>query len=694
MVAETGIYITWVTGAILVSLAFMPIFKPPYAKLTLDGLIDMFRRYWAHIIVVFSVYVWKDIFDGLDRSIMANTRIDMTPYIYAIEGDVVLWIQQGLRNALLDQILTHFYVMGFMAMTFSFLIYPIYFDDRHMADRVCLSIFWVYIFAIPFYILFNVRVTGDHIPTMQTIAYDLTPEIHNWFTRIDPFTNGMPSLHIGLPFAVWLTLQKWDEDGRWTKFGNFILLFISLTAFTIIYLGIHWLLDIIGGMIIALFAVRMTEKTHKSIWKVFDERRFTHRLARTINNPKEAIRGSNNVVKKIIEPYQEPGKKQTSLFIVVLLISTGGILLWDATHQHFPIEGVEWPTSAAGSGGWLVTIEELPDESIYIAAWNTTSLDNRTISSKPWTSTPSVTTSDTGFALFTNNRIDYFNFDDQTGIMQPLFRTYPDRYIVDISLASDDDEVSILILHNDSISLINQDGNPIFLSEDSFATSITSSNNMLAWAQNSTNGPIINITSMDSQINTNIEINSKDLSSDQTLSTIEIILDYPNSTVTDIKMDGNWVVALVDLGPIDRLILVNILTGNQTILGDPLWQSSSPSISNNNIAFLQISSWNPALSEDEQSDNNDVWIHDVNNNQSTQITHDSTDRKQPQVLKGSVAWIETDSNSGPVLIVYSLGEIFQPYSSIVIQTVIMMLIPLVFVWSSQSIKDKKNKSFS
>ena len=84
MVAETGIYITWVTGAIILSLAFMPIFKPPYAKLTVDGFIDMFRRYWAHIILVFSVYVWKDIFDGLDRSIMANTRIDMTPYVYAI----------------------------------------------------------------------------------------------------------------------------------------------------------------------------------------------------------------------------------------------------------------------------------------------------------------------------------------------------------------------------------------------------------------------------------------------------------------------------------------------------------------------------------------------------------------------------------------------------------------------------------
>ena len=58
MVAETSIYITWVTGAILISIAMMPLFKPQFARISLDGFVDMFRRYWAHMIVVFSVYLW------------------------------------------------------------------------------------------------------------------------------------------------------------------------------------------------------------------------------------------------------------------------------------------------------------------------------------------------------------------------------------------------------------------------------------------------------------------------------------------------------------------------------------------------------------------------------------------------------------------------------------------------------------
>ncbi|MBK64670.1 MAG: hypothetical protein CMB47_04005 [Euryarchaeota archaeon] len=688
MVAETGIYITWVTGAILLSIIFMPIFKPPYAKITTDGFIDMFRRYWAHIIIVFSVYIWKDLFDGLDRSLMANTRIDMTPYVYAIEGDVVLWIQEGFRTILLDQVLTHFYVMGFMAVTFSSLIYPIYFDDRHMADRVCLSIFWVYTFAIPFYLFFNVRVTGDHIPVMETIAYDLTPEIHNWFTRIDPFTNGMPSLHIGLPFAVWLSMQKWDEDGRWIKYRNFLLIFISLTAFSIIYLGIHWLVDIIGGMVIAILAVRMTERTHGRIWNILDERRFSFRLARALDNPKRSFSESLDGLDSVIEPFREPGKKQTSLFIAVLLLSTGSVLLWDATHQHFPIEGSEWPTSTSGKGGWLVTIEELPDETISINTWNTTTLKNYSVTTKPWSMLPDVVTSDEGFALFTEDRIDYFEFNDDFEILQPLFRYYPENSIVDVSLGSNSDGFVIVISHDSFLTLLDIDGPFLSPPVNGPFNAVTASENLIAWSSNSTENLLVNITSFDSQLKSNIEINPRDSLSDTTLLSEDIKIDYLNSTIKELILDGKWLIALVDLGYMDRLVLVDIFSGNQSVLGDPLWHSSSPSIYGNNVAFLQISSWNPTLLNQIPSEPNDVWLYDTVTNQSSRLTYDDINQIQPHALEESIAWTDIKDNGDLEVIVYPLEEIFRPYSSVLIQSAILMLIPLTFVWASQSAREQ------
>jgi len=491
MAAGTGIYITWITGAIILSIAMMPLFKPPYAKLRLEGFIDMFRRYWAHMIVVFSVYLWKDLLDGMDRVLMASTKLDMTPYVYAIEGDIVLWVQQEMRTAALDQMLTHFYVMGFMTATFASFLYPIYFDDRHMADRVSLSMFWVYIISIPFFLFFNVGVTGDHIPAMQTIAYDLTPEIHNWFTRIDPFSNGMPSLHIGLPFAIWLTMQRWDEDGRWVNYRNFLIVFMLVTAFSIIYLGIHWIVDIIGGMAVAILAVELTAKTHSSIWRVADERLFSRRLARAIADPGKSLRGTLSSVYSVFEPLKEPNKRQTSVIIATLLLSTSFVLLWDATHQDFPVEGVEWPTSAAGSDGWLVSVEEVPDGSLEISVWNISDEVGSVVSGAAWETAPKVSISGPFLALHDAQRVDFYELQSDETEFSPKFSRTESNPVLDVAIAqSVSGEPLLVIVHEDSLEIIDGEQGPI---ETTFLGApfsiVAASGQLLAWAD--TTAPVV-----------------------------------------------------------------------------------------------------------------------------------------------------------------------------------------------------------
>ena len=349
---------------------------------------DMFRRYWFHMLIVFSVYLWKDPLDQIDRALMASTRIEITPYIYAIEGDVTLWVQSGFKSPILTEALTHFYVMGYMTAIFSAFIYPIYADDRYMADRVALTMFYVYILALPFYLFLNVRVTGDVIPGMETLAYDLTPEIRNWFVQIDPFTNGMPSLHIGMPFAIWLAFVKWDEDGRWHRFSMALLAFIFLTAFSIVYLGIHWISDMLGGLLVAHFAVLLADKTRESVWGVFDERLIGRRFALMIDNPRQALRKILKMIQKAVEPYRQASRKQTSLAIVTVLFLTTTILVYDATHQSFPLEGVEVPSEATGEGEWMIAINDTADEDTAIIAWNLSTSDSYEVGGAPWPSPP------------------------------------------------------------------------------------------------------------------------------------------------------------------------------------------------------------------------------------------------------------------------------------------------------------------
>ena len=695
MAVGSGIYITWITGAILISVAMMPIFKPPYAKVRIEGFIDMFRRYWAHMIVVFSVYLWKDILDGLDRILMANTQLDMTPYVYAIEGDIVLWVQEGFRNDLLDVILTHFYVMGFMTATFASFVYPIYFDDRHMADRVSLSMFWVYILAIPFYLFFNVRVTGDYIPLMETIAYDLTPEIHNWFTRIDPFTNGMPSLHIGLPFAIWLTMTRWDEDGRWLRFRRFLVIFLVLTAFSIIYLGIHWAIDIIGGMIVAIAAVSVTERTHKGIWTIADERLFTRKIARLIDDPKIFLRGSRNYVREKFSPLKEPGSKQTSVFIAALLLSTGFVLLWDATHQEFPVEGVEWPTSTAGSDDWLIGIEVDPKpdgiNDIEITALNT-SLEERQgiiISGPDWLEEPNVSISGSYLLLNNKTRIDLYDLESSGNPYVPMFSKNTDFEIDICDIGYDGNgNPLVVILTDEGILLMNSDqeiSNLDGIDED--VDTLEVSGNSIAWSfDDDTSGPTVYTSSLtDASSITAVyldvvaEIDQDEFLSEQ--SGIEV--NYSESKIVDIAVDDQLIVAVVDVGPINRTVFADTVSGMQTMISTPIWESSSPSIGNGNVAFLQIPRFQPGAPNSENSEENQVFIYQIESNQTEQLTFDEDEsHSSPQALLGGVGWIET-SNGEAELKWYNLEETFEPYSSVILQTSVVLLIPLVFTWARQ-----------
>ena len=695
MAAGTGIYITWITGAIILSIAMMPLFKPPYAKLRLEGFIDMFRRYWAHMIVVFSVYLWKDLLDGMDRVLMASTKLDMTPYVYAIEGDIVLWVQQELRNAALDQMLTHFYVMGFMTATFASFLYPIYFDDRHMADRVSLSMFWVYIISIPFFLFFNVGVTGDHIPAMQTIAYDLTPEIHNWFTRIDPFSNGMPSLHIGLPFAIWLTMQRWDEDGRWVNYRNFLIVFMLVTAFSIIYLGMHWIVDIIGGMAVAILAVELTAKTHSSIWRVADERLFSRRLARAIADPGKSLRGTLSSVYSVFEPLKEPNKRQTSVIIATLLLSTAFVLLWDATHQDFPVEGVEWPTSAAGSDGWLVSVEEIPDGSLEISVWNVSDEVSSVVSGAAWETAPMVSISGPFLALHDAQRVDFYELQSDETEFSPKFSRTESNPVLDVAIAeSVSGEPLLVIVHEDSLEVIDGEQGPI---ETTFLGApfsiVAASGQLLAWADTTASQPTVNVTSLEGPriaISLVLDAGATEQQDEYLEQVSGVAVDYENAEVVDIAMDPMWVIAVVDVGPVNRTILINILTGEQTMISEPVWPSSSPSVAHGRVAFLQIPFWDPSLDPEDIVTNRDVYLHEIADNTTLAITHDEdVDQSDPQVLLNNVAWVEVDADGVSALTVYS-EETFQPYSSVILQSAILMLIPLIFLWSYQATSERRS----
>ena len=138
---------------------------------------------------------------------------------------------------------------------------------------------------------------------------------------------------IGIPYAVWLCMKRFDHDNRWELYRKIVFAYVLLTAFTIIYLGIHWILDIAGGMIIAAIAVNLADKTSKPIWNILDERTINSRLVTVLTNPKKAYKIVSQKIAKSSKSFLKPTSRETGIMAVVLIVIVASVITWDLTHQ-------------------------------------------------------------------------------------------------------------------------------------------------------------------------------------------------------------------------------------------------------------------------------------------------------------------------------------------------------------------------
>jgi len=158
----------------------------------------------------------------------------------------------------------------------------------------------------------------------------------------------------------------------------------------------------------------------------------------------------------------------------------------------------------------------------------------------------------------------------------------------------------------------------------------------------------------------------------------------------DLVMDSHWLVASVDVGPFNRTILVDTLSINQTLLSNPLWDSSSPSIANGRVAFLEVTRDDHVTQPFISERNNDVYVFDLQTGEKIQITNDEDiDQFQPQILYEGLAWIEQGEDGESEVLLHSFGEPIEASSSLLLQASVLVLLPLIFVWAHQAATRKE-----
>ena len=632
------------------------------------------------------IYNAKDGLDEVDRILMASTGLDMTPWIYAIEGDLVLHVQKFFEAQWLTVTLTHFYVAGFMFICYVSVFYFAYFDDRWMADRVTLTIAWVYILAVPFYLFFNVRVTGAYIPEMDTLAYSLNPEISDWFRRIDPFTNCMPSLHIGIPYAVWLCIKRFDHDERWALYRKIVLGYVVLTIFTIIYLGIHWILDIAGGMIVASFAVNLADKTSKPIWSILDERTINARLVTLLTSPRKAY---NTVVGKFIgsaRKFAKPTSRETGIIAVVILLIVGSVITWDLTHQSLPAQGVEAPEGAAGADGWLATIDNTTDDGRLLKLYDLSDLTSSGIEVRqPHLSSESIYELTGDKLMMANKTVIYVVDIDEP---QVIYFEKPIQDLGHAELCFTGDEYVLMTLSGGQLSAESLSGEMIDLGIENEGIDFVrcEGNDFVFLTSDDSDKVFISNLELSGSLSYSVNASAEE-EDEQTLADWGTPTDIDNSTITEVVFDRNHILVTVNVSSVDRIVLIDRISGVQRLLGDGKYSSYDPSIRDGVVAWVMKDFLDPTNPIEEYYDGEILYMY-LSDNFTHVLTADEIDQWGPIVLEEHLIYLE-ESDNGVVIKVHSWTPELKSYSNTVLQIASVVGIIVVFIYINQKQTEAK-----
>jgi len=256
-----GPYETVMAAILLVTIPLQRLLTrdEPEMRVPLAELVGEIRDkgYKWHISIFVVMYGFKAFIDQHNEAVKPRVG-GFTHYVHGLEGEMTLWVQDTFRNDLLSDVLSFHYLFVYLFLIWFSPIYYILCRDEVMADKAVLNYFIAYVLAVPLYLFFNVEVTSSFLPGMDALMYHRSWNLF-FFTEADPLDNGFPSLHMGIPLGL-LAINRLHvrrlgiemRDWRHREFDLFVAANVPIYLFSIQYLGIHWISDVVPGTILAV----------------------------------------------------------------------------------------------------------------------------------------------------------------------------------------------------------------------------------------------------------------------------------------------------------------------------------------------------------------------------------------------------------------------------------------------------------
>ena len=200
-----------------------------------------------YILIIFGVVAIHLIEVNILDSYFTNlVGIDFANNLQIIEDGIVHWFSQNWTPALVY----FFVVIYIIVYPFTLWFSPLYFivsDKKKAMKTLAYGLLLIYLTSLPFYIFMPVTNVYTFYNT-ESALNTVVPTVERFFYTTTTHNNCFPSLHVAVTILVARSVAL-TGNKRYTYFAYFCAISVIIS---VIYLAIHWITDVIGGIVLAL----------------------------------------------------------------------------------------------------------------------------------------------------------------------------------------------------------------------------------------------------------------------------------------------------------------------------------------------------------------------------------------------------------------------------------------------------------
>ena len=176
----------------------------------------------------------------------------ITSELYAVEGEFVALLQDLVPTSTLG-FFSAIYVVGFAFLLVTAPLLYFLLPSQRRLKELLVAYLLNYLIGSICYTLFIAYGPRNYLLSVDGLMYQTYPETQLLTAAISSNTNVFPSLHTSL--AVVVLLIAWRSRREYPRWFAIVGLVASSVVFSTMYLGIHWLIDVLAGVVLGVVAV-------------------------------------------------------------------------------------------------------------------------------------------------------------------------------------------------------------------------------------------------------------------------------------------------------------------------------------------------------------------------------------------------------------------------------------------------------